>query len=97
MMTLPFGTNIDTHDTARYRDVMKEYNLGPNGDILTLLKGEDFFIGTKAVLLHHILIPHHVANIMLVPNGNIISAWLRLLTDTYSETKIFFYLSTVAM
>jgi hypothetical protein len=62
-MTLPFGANIDIRDTVRYSDVMKEYGLGPNGGILTLLKGEDFFIGTKAVLLHHVLIPHRVVDI----------------------------------
>jgi hypothetical protein len=82
---------------VRYRDLMKEYSLSPNGGILTSLKGEDFFIGTKAVLLHHILIPHRVANIMLAPNGNVITAWLRLMTDTCSEIKIFIYFSTVSM
>ncbi|RLM94245.1 GPN-loop GTPase 1-like protein [Panicum miliaceum] len=73
-MTLPFGANIDIHDTMRYRDVMNEYGLGPNGGILTSLKGENFFIGTKTVLLHHLFIPHHVANIMWAPNGNVITA-----------------------
>ncbi|KAK1292039.1 hypothetical protein QJS10_CPB17g01002 [Acorus calamus] len=37
VMTLPFGANIDIRDTVRYKDVMKEYNLGPNGGILTSL------------------------------------------------------------
>jgi hypothetical protein len=91
-MTLPFGANIDIYDTVRYRDVMKEYGLGPNGGILTSLKGEDFFIGTKAVLLHHILIPHCVVNIMLAPNDNIITPRSRLMTDTCSETNIFLLL-----
>lgn len=35
--TLPFGANIDIRDTVRYKEVMKEYNLGPNGGILTSL------------------------------------------------------------
>jgi hypothetical protein len=95
MMTVPFRTNIDILDTVRYRDMM-EYGLGPNGGILTSLKGENFFIGTKAVLLHHVLIPHRIANIMLVPNGNVINAWSRLTTDTYSETN-FFYFTMVLM
>ncbi|RLM74158.1 hypothetical protein C2845_PM15G05170 [Panicum miliaceum] len=89
-MTLPFGANIDIRDTVRYRNVMKEYDLGPNIGILTSLKGEDFIIGSKVVLLHHVLIPYRVANIMLAPNGNIITAWARLTTDTCSEIKIFF-------
>jgi hypothetical protein len=58
-----------------YKDVMKEYGLGPNGGILTSLKGEDFFIGIKTVLHHHILIPYHVANIMLAPNDSVITVW----------------------
>ncbi|CAA7398582.1 unnamed protein product [Spirodela intermedia] len=37
VMTLPFGTNIDIRDTVRYKDVMKEFKLGPNGGILTSL------------------------------------------------------------
>jgi hypothetical protein len=90
VMTLPFEVNIDIRDTVRYRDVMKEYGLGPNGDILTSLKGEDFFTGTKIVLLHHILIPHRVANIILAPNGNVFTVWSKLTTDICSETKIFF-------
>jgi hypothetical protein len=92
VMTLPFGANIDIHDTVRYKNVMKEYGLGPNGGILTLLKGEDFFIGTKVVLLRHVLIPHCAVNIMLAPNGNVITVWSRLTTDTCSEIKIFLLL-----
>ncbi|KAF9620951.1 hypothetical protein IFM89_015348 [Coptis chinensis] len=37
VMTLPFGSNIDIRDTVRYKEVMKEFNLGPNGGILTSL------------------------------------------------------------
>lgn len=35
--TLPFAVNIDIRDTVRYKEVMKQYNLGPNGAILTSL------------------------------------------------------------
>ncbi|KAJ6794128.1 GPN-loop GTPase 1 [Iris pallida] len=35
VVSLPFGANIDIRDTVRYKEVMKEYNLGPNGGILT--------------------------------------------------------------
>ncbi|KAJ1983379.1 hypothetical protein H4R33_004770 [Dimargaris cristalligena] len=34
---LPYGTNIDIRDTIDYKQVMKEYKLGPNGAILTAL------------------------------------------------------------
>ncbi|XP_030967066.1 GPN-loop GTPase QQT2-like [Quercus lobata] len=37
VMTLPFGANIDIRDTVKYKEVMKQYNLGPNGGILTSL------------------------------------------------------------
>ncbi|KAI5668535.1 hypothetical protein M9H77_18388 [Catharanthus roseus] len=37
VMTLPFGANIDIRDTVRYKEVMREFNLGPNGGILTSL------------------------------------------------------------
>ncbi|KAG2502166.1 hypothetical protein HYH03_000653 [Edaphochlamys debaryana] len=32
---LPYGANIDIRDTVKYKNVMKQYNLGPNGGILT--------------------------------------------------------------
>lgn len=34
---VPFGVNVDIRDTVNYKNVMKEYNLGPNGAILTSL------------------------------------------------------------
>ncbi|MCD7471336.1 GPN-loop GTPase 1 [Datura stramonium] len=37
VLTLPFGANIDIRDTVRYKEVMKQFNLGPNGGILTSL------------------------------------------------------------
>ncbi|ETN41494.1 uncharacterized protein HMPREF1541_03430 [Cyphellophora europaea CBS 101466] len=34
---VPFAPNIDIRDSINYREVMKQYNLGPNGGILTSL------------------------------------------------------------
>eukprot|EP00887_Chlorella_sp_A99_P002905 scaffold6.g2905.t1 len=34
---LPYGANIDIRDTVNYKNVMKQYSLGPNGGILTSL------------------------------------------------------------
>ncbi|KAF8059924.1 XPA-binding protein 1 [Lyophyllum atratum] len=34
---VPFEANIDIRDTVNYAEVMKQYNLGPNGGILTAL------------------------------------------------------------
>uniref|UniRef100_A0A182LYH5 GPN-loop GTPase n=1 Tax=Anopheles culicifacies TaxID=139723 RepID=A0A182LYH5_9DIPT len=33
----PYPVNIDIRDTVKYKDVMKRYNLGPNGGIVTAL------------------------------------------------------------
>lgn len=35
--TVPFDSNIDIRDSINYKEVMREYNLGPNGGILTSL------------------------------------------------------------
>ncbi|GAB2246607.1 hypothetical protein Droror1_Dr00002100 [Drosera rotundifolia] len=37
VLSLPFGANIDIRDTVKYKEVMKQFNLGPNGGILTSL------------------------------------------------------------
>ena len=37
VLETPFGANIDIRDTVNYREVMKQYALGPNGGILTAL------------------------------------------------------------
>ncbi|KAF6752706.1 XPA-binding protein 1 [Ephemerocybe angulata] len=34
---VPYEANIDIRDTINYQEVMKQYNLGPNGGILTAL------------------------------------------------------------
>ena len=34
---VPFESNIDIRDSLNYKEVMREYNLGPNGGILTSL------------------------------------------------------------
>ena len=37
VLSVPFGTNIDIRDAVNYEEVMRQYNLGPNGGILTAL------------------------------------------------------------
>lgn len=34
---VPFGANIDIRDTVNYKEVMRQYHLGPNGAIMTSL------------------------------------------------------------
>jgi GTPase SAR1 family protein len=37
VISVPFEANIDIRDSINYKEVMKQYNLGPNGGILTSL------------------------------------------------------------
>ncbi|KAL1888903.1 hypothetical protein Sste5346_009287 [Sporothrix stenoceras] len=37
VLHVPFDSNIDIRDSVNYKEVMKQYNLGPNGGILTAL------------------------------------------------------------
>ncbi|KAK5074028.1 hypothetical protein LTR64_006830 [Lithohypha guttulata] len=37
VLNVPFEANIDIRDSINYKEVMKQYNLGPNGGILTSL------------------------------------------------------------
>ncbi|KAH8808315.1 hypothetical protein F5884DRAFT_752855 [Xylogone sp. PMI_703] len=37
VLNVPFDSNIDIRDSVNYKEVMKSYNLGPNGGILTSL------------------------------------------------------------
>ncbi|KHN96093.1 putative protein family, ATP binding protein [Metarhizium album ARSEF 1941] len=37
VLNVPFDPNIDIRDSVNYEEVMKQYNLGPNGGILTSL------------------------------------------------------------
>ena len=37
VLNVPFDCNIDIRDSVNYEEVMKQYNLGPNGGILTSL------------------------------------------------------------
>ncbi|KAG9775017.1 hypothetical protein KCU88_g5224, partial [Aureobasidium melanogenum] len=37
VLNVPFQANIDIRDSINYKEVMKQYNLGPNGGILTSL------------------------------------------------------------
>ena len=37
VLSVPFEANIDIRDSINYKEVMKQYNLGPNGGIMTSL------------------------------------------------------------
>lgn len=53
---VPFDSHIDIRDSINYKEVMREYNLGPNGGILTSLN----LFATKIDQVMHILERHTV-------------------------------------
>ncbi|GHJ88833.1 hypothetical protein NliqN6_5235 [Naganishia liquefaciens] len=60
---MPYEANIDIRDTVDYKEVMKQYNLGPNGGILTALnlfttKFDQVlgFVEKRAETVDHILV-----------------------------------------
>ncbi|CED83924.1 xpa-binding protein 1 [Phaffia rhodozyma] len=60
---MPYQANIDIRDTVDYKEVMKQYNLGPNGGIMTALnlfttKFDQVlqFIEKRAETVDHVLI-----------------------------------------
>ena len=54
--TVPFAAGIDIRDTVDYKEVMKQYNLGPNGGIMTALN----LFATRFDQVHHAH-AHHTA------------------------------------
>ena len=64
-----------------YEDVMKEYGLGPNNEILTFERVENDNIRTKDVLLHQVLLYRTVSWMsMLALNDSVITAGSNLTT-----------------
>ncbi|KAG0224167.1 hypothetical protein B0O80DRAFT_402882 [Mortierella sp. GBAus27b] len=86
--SLPFSANIDIRDTVNYKEVMKQYNLGPNGGILTALnlfttKFDQVlgFVDKRAPTLDYILVdtPGQIEIFTWSASGSII-------TDTLAAT-----------
>ncbi|KAL5604018.1 hypothetical protein BROUX41_002019 [Berkeleyomyces rouxiae] len=51
VLNVPFESNIDIRDSVNYEEVMKQYNLGPNGGIITSLN----LFATKIDQVLHLL------------------------------------------
>jgi len=78
LLTTP---SIFTKRCGIYEDVMKEYGLGPNNEILTFERLENGIIRTKAALLHQVLLYRTVSWIsMVASNDSVITAESRLTT-----------------
>ena len=54
---LPYPANIDIRDSVKYKEVMKQYQLGPNGGIITCLNlfATKFDQVSQLVMWSHIL------------------------------------------
>lgn len=79
--TVPFDSNIDIRDSVNYKEVMKQYNLGPNGGILTSLNLFATKIDQILALLEKRTIPEPER-----PNAKKIN---HILVDTPGQIEVF--------
>lgn len=78
----PYESNIDIRDSVNYKEVMKQYNLGPNGGILTSLNLFATKIDQVLNLLEKRTTPDPNANPARKPIKNI-------LVDTPGQIEVF--------
>ena len=79
--TVPFESNIDIRDSLNYKEVMREYNLGPNGGILTSLN----IFATKIDQVMNILEKRTMPN-PETPNAKKIK---KIIIDTPGQIEVF--------
>lgn len=79
--TVPFESNIDIRDSLTYKEVMREYNLGPNGGILTSLN----IFATKIDQVINILEKRTLPN-PETPNAKRIK---NIIVDTPGQIEVF--------
>ncbi|KAH8697561.1 ATP binding protein [Talaromyces proteolyticus] len=80
--SVPFESNIDIRDSINYKEVMKQYNLGPNGGILTSLNLFATKIDQIISLLEKRTAPTDLANSSERPIKHI-------LVDTPGQIEVF--------
>ena len=78
---VPFDSNIDIRDSLNYKEVMREYNLGPNGGILTSLN----IFATKIDQVMNILEKRALPN-PETPNAKNIK---HIIVDTPGQIEVF--------
>lgn len=78
---VPFDSNIDIRDSINYKEVMKEYNLGPNGGILTSLN----IFTTKIDQVMNILEKRTAHN----PNAPKAKIVKNIIVDTPGQIEVF--------
>jgi len=85
--SVPFGANIDIRDTVNYKEVMSQYNLGPNGGILTSL---NLFATRFDQVMSYVEKKKEVEHIMIDTPGQIeIFTWSAsgaIITETLAST-----------
>ena len=79
--SVPFDSNIDIRDSLNYKEVMREYNLGPNGGILTSLN----IFATKIDQVMNILEKRTLSN-PETPNAKKIK---NIIVDTPGQIEVF--------
>jgi GTPase SAR1 family protein len=80
--SVPFESNIDIRDSINYKEVMKQYNLGPNGGILTSLN----LFATKVDQIISILEKRTLADPATNPTAKQIK---HILVDTPGQIEVF--------
>jgi GTPase SAR1 family protein len=80
--SVPFESNIDIRDSINYKEVMKQYNLGPNGGILTSLNLFATKVDQIIALLEKRTAPSDPSN----PSGRPIE---HILVDTPGQIEVF--------
>ncbi|KAI1957214.1 hypothetical protein LOZ58_005834 [Ophidiomyces ophidiicola] len=80
--SVPFESNIDIRDSINYKEVMKQYNLGPNGGILTSLN----LFATKVDQILSILEKRTLADPAQSP---LAKRFEHILVDTPGQIEVF--------
>ncbi|PGH00484.1 hypothetical protein AJ80_09175 [Polytolypa hystricis UAMH7299] len=80
--SVPFESNIDIRDSINYKEVMKQYNLGPNGGILTSLN----LFATKVDQIISILEKRTLADPATNPTAK---QFKHILVDTPGQIEVF--------
>lgn len=81
VLKVPFDSNIDIRDSLNYKEVMREYNLGPNGGILTSLNIFATKIDQVMSILEKRTNPH--------PSATTTKPIKNILVDTPGQIEVF--------
>lgn len=86
VINLPFESNIDIRDSINYKEVMKQYNLGPNGGILTSLNLFTTKVDQVMNILEKRLLPHNPTTGQPNPGAR---PSKHILVDTPGQIEVF--------